>query len=798
MRPVFLALILGGWLGVLAHGADESKPSPQPNRLARESSPYLLQHAHNPVDWYPWGPEAFARAEKENKLVFLSIGYSSCHWCHVMERESFAHPSVAKILNKHFVCIKVDREERPDIDQVYMTALNVLGQRGGWPLSMFLLPDGRPILGGTYWPREDRELQGQPISGFKTILNAMQQLWQEDAERLTTQAANVAEATQKTLAKSAPPLKLKQLNLEVLSEAVRAYLPRLDPVHGGIGNPEREFAGTKFPMPATLEFLLQQVRLGEQPQLKKRLDTTLLAMARGGIFDHLGGGFHRYSTERTWTVPHFEKMLYDNAQLVELYANAYQAEPKPRYRRVIQDTFAFVARELTSPQGAFYSALDADSEEEEGAFYVWTREQIEKILGNVQQRAVFQAVYGGIGEPNFEGGRYILKQLQPVSRAAEQQQLSQEHAAELLADARAKLLAARASRPRPFRDTKILTAWNGQMIAGYARAGQVLDKPAYIAAACKAAEFVLEHLRDANGRLKRVATIDEDGSVKVRLNAYLDDYAFLVHGLLNLHEATGDERWLEEAKSLTDVMVQQHYDGSGGYYFTSHDHEKLFARAKETYDGAQPSGNGVATSNLVRLSRKTGDVKYRGLAGASFAEFASLLQETPRSVPTLLRAYQAFVRLAAAPAAVNTATPAQNAQPASQGGIPKSNTVVKLLAKASKRQAKRRTVTLTLTIKKPWHIYANPVKNRILDGADTKVTIRQGDKTVDAKIVYPKKPKKIADKTVGDYFVYEGNVVIIAEVKDVDANQALKVEVQLQACNDNTCLLPAKLTAEVP
>ena len=604
------------------------------NRLAKESSPYLLQHAHNPVDWHPWDEEAFAKARKEGKLVFLSIGYSSCHWCHVMEKESFAHEDVAKILNQHFVCVKVDREERPDVDQIYMTALHALGQRGGWPLSMFLTADARPIFGGTYWPREDRTIEGEKVRGFKSILNVVREIREKDPAGLDKQATEVARMTRLALTGAAIGTPLVELNRELVAAAVDGLKEEFDPKHGGFGSPARGFRGTKFPTPPYLSLIQREAERTKAGDLDRILTVTLDNMARGGIYDQLGGGFHRYSTERTWTVPHFEKMLYDNAQLVEVYARQHRRDKNPLYARVVRETLAFVGRELTSPDGAFYAALDADSEGEEGVFYVWTGRNLDLALKDKGAAEVVKKVYGVAGKPNFEEKAFVL------TRAAEP--AAGEEAA--LAAASRKLFEARAKRPRPFLDTKVLTAWNGQMIAGYAVAGRELNEPAYVRAAARAADFVLAKLRAKDGRLLRTYGARPGDAAEARLNAYLDDYAYLVHGLLALHDATDEKRWLDEAKALTDTMVKLFGDESaGGFYYTSSDHEKLFARAKDQHDGAQPSGNSTAARNLVRLGRKTGEERYLALAERTIRGLSAALKTSPTSLTGLAEALALYL-----------------------------------------------------------------------------------------------------------------------------------------------------------
>ena len=604
----------------------------KPNGLARESSPYLLQHARNPVRWMPWGPAAFDKARKEGKLVFLSIGYSSCHWCHVMEKESFSREDVAAIMNKHFVCIKVDREERPDIDQIYMTALTVMRHGGGWPLSMFLDAGGRPIIGGTYWPREDKVIDGQEVRGFKTILEGMARLNKNNPKAISAQAATMAKDTAAALALSARGLALVDLDRSLVTGATAELRERFDPIYGGFGNPRRGFRGPKFPMPSSLLFLLGEARRGDK-DAGRMARLTLDQLRRGGICDQLGGGFHRYTVERTWTVPHFEKMLYDNAQLLEAFARAYSLDKKPEQGRVLRQTAAFVARELTSPEGAFYSALDADSEGEEGRFYVWTPEELAAALPNRAERELFAAAYGTDKGINFEGKYHILKLPVPLDVLAKQRKETPAELEAKLAPLRKRLFTIRAKRERPFLDTKVLTAWNGQMIAGLARAGHALGDKEMVGRAEKAALFILENLKTREGRLLRSWAAAPGEKPKARLNGYLDDYAYFVHGLLALHEATGGKRWLAEAKALTDTMAKFHADEKGGgFFYTSSDHEKLFARGKDSYDGAQPAANSVAAGNLVRLWIATKEDKYGKMAENTFRSLAGTMKNQPSSL----------------------------------------------------------------------------------------------------------------------------------------------------------------------
>jgi uncharacterized protein YyaL (SSP411 family) len=637
MRISLLGLLLMGALACPTGGRSEepkdAKNKPV-NRLAKESSPYLLQHAHNPVDWYPWGEEAFAKAKKEGKLVFLSIGYSSCHWCHVMEKESFANAEVAKLMNQWFVCIKVDREERPDVDQIYMTALTVRSRgRGGWPLSMFLTAEGKPIWGGTYWPPDDKEIEGEKVRGFKSILKLIHDFYDESPKEILADADKLAEATNNALAGVNRGIALVELNRQLVSDIVDELKGEFDKLHGGFGNPARQFRGTKFPTPPYLSLLQHEAARTKSAELNGIVKITLDKMAQGGIYDHLGGGFHRYSTERTWTVPHFEKMLYDNAQLVEIYTDAYRVTKNSDYRRVLEETLTFIDREMTDKGGGFYAALDADTEEEEGKFYVWTAKELDEALGDKAALTLIKQVYGSDGTPNFEGKYFIFRLAKPLADTAKELNLSEQELQARLEPLRKKLFEARAKRLRPFLDTKVLTAWNGQMIAAYAVVGQTLENKDYIHRAARAADFILQKSRTKDGRLLRTYSARPGEAGASRLNAYLDDYAFLVHGLLALHDATSDKKWLDESKALTEKMIEFHADKDrGGFFYTSSDHEKLFARAKDQYDGAQPSGNSIAARNLVRLWLKTGDDKYRALAEKTIKAFSAQLKSNPTSL----------------------------------------------------------------------------------------------------------------------------------------------------------------------
>ncbi|MDG3004224.1 thioredoxin domain-containing protein [Paludisphaera mucosa] len=614
------------------------------NQLARETSPYLLQHADDPVDWRPWGPEAFAKAKAEDKPIFLSIGYRACYWCHVMHRECFRDPEIARMLNAGFVCIKVDREERPDVDQVYMTALQAFST-GGWPMSMFLLPDGRPFYGGTYHPAHAKE----GFTGFDTVLKGIAKSWREERPEMERAADGLTQIVRRKLG-DGRPRRRAPLPTSLVADGLAALAERFDPEYGGFGynrdNPRRP----KFPEPVNLAFLIDQhrrgpaKRAGRDDPLAMAL-TTLDAMARGGIRDQLGGGYHRYATDRYWGSPHFEKMLYDNAQLASALVRAFETTADPRWKAEAEATFAFVARSLTAAEGGFFSSIDAESEAGEGAYYVWTRSEARKVVGDDPDAEAFLQVYGLKREPNFEGGRYVLTEPRARAEQAEALGLSAAELARRLEGPRAKLLAARGRRPAPACDDKVLTAWNGLMIAAYAEGGRVLKDASYLRAAEKAADFALERLREPSGRLLRTY---RGGSAK--LPAYLEDYAFLVHGLLRLHQAGGDPKRLEQARTLADRMIADFGDDAeGGFFFTADDHETLLARSKGPLDDALPSANAVAALDLLALHRATGEARYLDLAGRTLDAFSSFLTQDPASMPTMLTALAEYQDLRPTP-----------------------------------------------------------------------------------------------------------------------------------------------------
>jgi uncharacterized protein YyaL (SSP411 family) len=743
-----LALLVGG------HGDTAQERAVHENRLSHETSPYLLQHAHNPVDWYPWGEEAFARARDEGKPVFLSVGYSTCHWCHVMEKESFEDEEVAAFLNAHFVAIKVDREERPDVDDLYMTAVQMMSGHGGWPMSVWLTADRRPFFGATYFPKRQ----------FLDVLARIDEAWTGERESIDAQATRVAEAlsAQKVAAGTA-----RALGTDVLERAVAAIAPRFDKVRGG-------FAGApKFPSETTLLLLLSRFERTGETRAYDLAAVTLDQMARGGIYDQAGGGFHRYSVDADWLVPHFEKMLYNQAWLTRAYLEAYRLGGDPAFLRVVRETLAYVLRDMTSPEGAFYTAEDADSEGEEGKFYVWTAAEIDAALP-ADDATLAKAYYGVTPAGNFEHGATILHVPVALPDFARARKLDPAALAASLDRIDARLRDARGKRVRPLRDDKILSGWNGMMIGAFARAGADLGDESYQRAAERAAEFVLTRMRDAAGSLLRT---HRAGTSKIP--AFQEDFAYLLDGLLELHRATGAARWLEAAQKLADEMLRRFWDAEGGGFFaTSATHEALLVRSKDSYDGAVPSGNAVAAHALARLARATGDRRYAERAEQTLAAFATGIEAQPVAYTHFLQAAEVLedgevgsrgadragvVRLAATPASIAVAAGATVA------------------------------VTLRAQLRPGWHVQSHhPASDAYvptlvaLDGTPAGLTLQD--------VAYPDgKSVRLAFEPQ-PLSVYEGAIEIplrLAVGKDAVAGpRVARVRLRFQACDDRKCLPP--------
>ena len=617
-----------------AHATPQYKHT---NRLINETSPYLLQHAHNPVDWYAWGEAALQRAKQEDKPILLSVGYSACHWCHVMERESFENEDIAALMNQHFVSIKVDREERPDIDNIYMQAVQTMTQQGGWPMTVFLTPDGRPFYGGTYFPPRDRQYGRETMPGFPRILLTIADYYEHHRAEVEEQAAQLANYLKQL---GSTPLRNKgginpagTMPLETLSNASRELAAEFDPVNGGFGN------APKFPNTMSLEFLLRvhQHRLrGEigtkatKPELEI-VEISSQHMANGGIYDQLGGGFHRYSVDAESLVPHFEKMLYDNALLSRLYLNTSLVTGNPFYERIVAETLDYVVREMLSPEGGFYSTQDADSEGEEGKFFLWTPAEIEAAL-LPDDAQLFMLYYDVTPQGNFEG-KNILHVEQDAQTIADKAQVSLENLQASLQLSRERLFKVREKRVRPGRDEKILTSWNGLMLRSFAEAARYLDRPDYLQVAINNAEFLLRELY-RNGRLLRTY---KDGHA--HLNGYLEDYTFLADGLLALYEASFNPRWFIEARRLMDEAIKLFADEqNGGFFDTGSDHEALISRPKDIMDNATPAGNSVAADVLLSLAAFTGEEDYRRRADDYLRPIADITVQHPQSFGHLLGA----------------------------------------------------------------------------------------------------------------------------------------------------------------
>ncbi len=606
----------GNW----AH-ASESKQMKHSNRLKNEQSPYLLQHADNPVDWYPWGEEAFEKARRENKPILLSIGYSTCHWCHVMEHESFEDEDVAKLMNETFVSIKVDREERPDIDNIYMTVCQMLSKGGcGWPLNVFMTPDKKPFFAATYIPRESR--YGR--AGMMELVPKIKMAWEKDNENILNSADNITAALKKATDVS-KGTEGKELSTKTLDTAYSQLLRNFDEENGGFGR------SPKFPTPHNHLFLLRYWKRTGDGQALDMVQKTLDEMRLGGMYDHVGFGFHRYSTDPNWLVPHFEKMLYDQAMLAMAYTEAYQATGKKEYENTAREIFTYVLRDMTSPQGGFYSAEDADSEGEEGKFYVWTEEELKQTLGDKEAELVI-TTFNTSKSGNFaeeagghKTGANILHLKKPLSQIASSYDITEEEFNQRIEKARVTLFSEREKRIHPYKDDKILTDWNGLMIAALAKAGRVFNEAVYTDAAKRGADFILKDMRDDQGKL-----LHRYREGKAGITANVDDYAFLIWGLLELYESTFDIEYLKSAISLQNQMDKGFWDDKyGGYYFTSNDAEELISRQKEIYDGAIPSGNSVAGLNLLKLARITGNVGYEEKAAKLGKAFSETIERGP-------------------------------------------------------------------------------------------------------------------------------------------------------------------------
>ncbi len=773
------------------HLTEDGRPH-YTNRLILEDSPYLLQHAHNPVDWYPWGDEAFARAKAENKPIFLSIGYSTCHWCHVMERESFENSGIARLMNEYFVCVKIDRERRPDVDELYMTAVHVLGQRGGWPMSSFLTPGGEPFFGGTYFPPPR----------FSDLLERVHAAWTSDRDQLVEQARQVTERVKQATAARG---QAEKVGAEALEKAVAQIVESHDPELGGFGD------APKFPHEPELLFLLaRSLRHGDEDALTVA-EHSLDAMARGGIYDQVGGGFHRYSTDAHWLVPHFEKMLYNQAHLARAYAAAYRLTGEPFFARVARETLDYFLREMTAPSGGFYSATDADSEGVEGTFFVWTPDELRAVLGP-RDAELATELWGVTAQGNFEG-KNILHLAADFESFAAEEGLKLAKLLRRVDSIRDRLWQQREQREHPLRDDKIVTAWNGMMITALAEASEVLGEATssrrkasatssrreanatssrrkasatssrreanatYLDAAVRAADFLWAENRHAEGELWRVHL---EGSSSIP--ALQEDYAYLAEAFATLFDVTGQASWLERARELADAMVAKFWDDDdGGFYMTAAGADPhLLARPKSPNDGAIPSGNSVAVRALSMLAARTGERAYRDRASATLAAFAASISRYPAGFAYMLKGADELLHGAAGPR-----------QYAAAG-------TVRATARATRVRGTYK-IAVELSIRDGWHVNSDhPLSTELIP---TRLTVDgdRGDWTLSSVDYPPPETVRLGFQET-PLNVYLGDVTLTASAEPEESGDAavIPLRLKIQACDDRVCLKPEELVLEVP
>ena len=735
--------------------ADPTRPA---NRLAAASSPYLRLHAHNPVDWYPWGEEALQRARREDKPIFLSIGYSTCYWCHVMERESFSDPAIAALMNERFVNVKLDREERPDLDEVYMTATQLMTGQGGWPNSLFLTPKLEPFFAGTYFPPEDK--WGRP--GFRSLIQGIGEAWRERREDVDAQARELGEAVRHQLGGRFAPAE-DVPGPALFDSALRTLTQRFDPTWGGFGE------APKFPTPSNLMLLLEAAEGGDV-EARRMLAVTLDRMARGGLYDQLGGGFHRYATDREWKVPHFEKMLYDNGSLLEIYARAWSLLGDPELARVVRETVAFLEREMDAPHprmpesAGFWSAIDAETGGQEGAFYVWTAAELEAVLG-AEDAAFLAPLFGFDRPPFFEHLHYVLHLPRPLQEQAERRRVGYEELLRSIAPLRERLLAARTGRPRPATDDKVLADWSGLAVAGLAVAGRLLGEPEWVKRAERAAWFVLDWMQ-GDATLRHSWRDDVDGP-----EAFLADYAYLTHGLLELYEATESGSWLGMAADLEREQRDRLAHPDGGWYGAA-ESKDLISRSRDLFDGASPSPNGVAVLNLLRLAEVTGAQQYREEAERALRGFAPLVEAQPAAARTIAIAARRFHESAAAwvPLVAEAASEAVKAR------LEVSHASVNLLHR----------LELTLVIAEGWHVATQAAPE---SAGPTTVTPLLGGEL--RGLQWPPATRELSGLDGVAVPIWEGEVTIRGQV--TQPSGFTRLHVALQPCDDARCLAPATL-----
>jgi uncharacterized protein YyaL (SSP411 family) len=769
-------------------GADDEESATgasHTNRLIHETSPYLLQHAHNPVDWYAWGPEAFARAKKEDKPIFLSVGYSTCYWCHVMERESFEREDVAAIINQYFIPIKVDREERPDVDEQFMLATQLVTGRGGWPNSVWLTPDGRPWMAGTYFPREQ----------FKQLLRQLAEVWEARRDDVNRQADQLAGAIRRVGSGEHLPAG-RPITQDLIVQAIDEMRESFDSHFGGFGT------APKFPPHGNLRLLVDQHRRDANEELLQMIRGTLDGMFAGGVRDHVGGGFHRYSTDQEWFLPHFEKMLYDNAQLMRAYTDGYLLTGDERYRKVVQEIFTWLTREMTAPAGGFYSAIDAESEQEEGKFYVWHREEVAKVLGE-DDAQLFAQVYNVLPAGNFveeatgqRPGTNILHLPVSIPQVAQEQDIDPDELRHRLGVMREKLLAVRNRRTYPHLDDKVLTSWNALMIDALAYAGRQLEEPRYTEAAVNAAEFILREMMPA-GQLMRTYRADQ-----AKLPGYLDDYAFLTSAMLTLHTTTAEEKWLAEAQRLADTMLSDFEDErDGGFFFSTKDHSDILQRSKNQLGGGNiPSANGVAAKVLLQLHRIRPEPKYEEAARRTLEALSAVMWQSPANADSLvLAAAQALAddifsgeSRPVEVVGMSGAAQASDAEPDAR--FEQEPVVAELYAsRLSVRPGQSMQVAVALDIGDGWHLYGhNPDADFIVTSTvecAENSSFRIANRTIPAGT-------RMLDKTADcELLVYTDRIWFRFTLACLDdatpGEQTLEFQVTTQACDDQRCLAPA-------
>jgi len=750
------------------------------NRLIDETSPYLLQHAHNPVNWYPWGEEAFEKAKQEDKPIFLSVGYSTCYWCHVMEIESFESEEVAAVLNEHFIAIKVDREERPDIDEQYMLITQLITRRGGWPNSVWLKPDGKPWMAGTYFPKQQ----------FIDSLKALADVWKtrrdevdRQADTLVAMAARVGEPE----AAAVVPL-----TADLVRQGVAELVGRFDPVHGGI------VGAPKFPPHATLELLIRHFHDTRDEKLMPPITRTLDAMWLGGMHDHIGGGFHRYSTDAEWLLPHFEKMLYDNAQLVQVYASGFELTGNPRYRDAVADIHGWVVREMTAESGGFYSALDSGEVGKEGEAYVWTAALADEAL-DAEDASLFRKVYQFRPEGNFREeatgeltGANIPHLRRPLDEIADERGVDREVFAARMAAIRERLLAARQQWPQPHKDDKVLASWNGLMISSLAYAGRVLDTPEYVRTAQAAADFILESMvRD--GKLLRT---HRAGQAKTA--GYLDDHVYFIRALLELHRATDDPRWLTAARSLADRLLSDFEDPQGGgFFFTSVDHEELMVRSKHlTGGGNLPDPNGVAARVLIELGELTGQPEYRQAAERTLRSLAGLMSQQPFATEHLLIATSRLLETADD----DRPTPRTAADADGLRLRVDPVTIVVTASPTKLAPGESATVTVRLVIDQGWHLYGDNVDADFVKPSG--IVVGASDRLKVGDVLRPAAVVKADPVLKRDLQIYQGTIEFRVPVTATQTATAgpivLDMSLTTQACDDRRCLEAQQTRLRLP